>query len=367
VTLVFGDGVGVSHGFGIGYWAAFLTPRRAAKRAIEEATRLRRAGDLPGALAVYDSLAREVAERPDIVHARADIAARLRRRSEKDASRAHKRARDKGLDARPHGPPELVCEWTLAAALQLRRAGDLLGALALFDSLPDDLRERSDIVNARADVAARLHRRTEKDASRGRKASRQAALARDEAVEREPYESPQVRCELTLAQAMQLRRAGDLLGALALFDSLPSHLQEWPDIVRARADLLQRRRKELHRQSRLLIKAGNLPGALALYDGQPSQLPDAAEIHDDRRIVLDLMRRHAIREAGRLQRAGNLQEALAVYARLPVELSELPEFLYERAHLLRSLGRLQAAEDMFRRALATPATQTASLESPTAI
>jgi tetratricopeptide (TPR) repeat protein len=355
----------VSYGF-VSNWRAFLTPHRTAKRAIEESAQLRRAGDLLGALVVYDSLPGKLQKQPDIVHARADIAALLRRRAEKDVRKAHKHARDKGMEAKPHEPPELVCEWTLAAALQLRRAGNLLGALALLDSLPSDLQERPDIVHARADIAARLRRRAEKNASKIRRASGHAGLAREGGAG-EPNGSPEVMCERTLARAMQLRRAGDLSGALALFDSLPGDLQEQPDIVRARADLLQRRRKELNRESRLLVKAGDLLGALALYDGQPSLLPNAAKIDEDRGTILDLMRRHAIREASRLRRAGNLHEALAVYARLPIELSELPEILYERAHLLRLLGRLDAAEEMLRRALSTYPTQEASWQRLTAI
>ena len=45
------------------YWTAFLAPHRIAKQAIEEAARLRRAGDLSGALAVFDSLPGKLQER----------------------------------------------------------------------------------------------------------------------------------------------------------------------------------------------------------------------------------------------------------------------------------------------------------------
>jgi glycosyltransferase involved in cell wall biosynthesis/tetratricopeptide (TPR) repeat protein len=221
-------------------------------------------------------------------------------------------------------------------ATRLRRGGDLAGALAVYDALPRELRDHPDVAHARAYVVERMRKRAQKA---------------------EPCQQPELPSTQTIEHAIQLRCAGDVRGALALIDGLPSELRRRADIGQQRTDLLDRLCRQVAKKARDLHRNGDWLGALAVYDGLPPDLQECVQICAYRRDFLDRLQTHAHRESRRLRKAGNPGAALAVYDRLRDELCNLPEILQERARLLHRLGELNAAQDMFRKALASDPTQ----------
>jgi glycosyltransferase involved in cell wall biosynthesis/tetratricopeptide (TPR) repeat protein len=129
-----------------------------------------------------------------------------------------------------------------------------MGALALYDGLPRDLREHPDILQQRGDILERLCRQAETEARR-------------------------------------LRRGGDLMGALAIYDGLPLELRELSEIRRGRDGVVDRLLSQSTREGRRLRRAGNVSGALAVYHDLPLALRERAEILQERARLLHLLGR----------------------------------------------------------------------------
>jgi hypothetical protein len=164
-----------------------LWPDRALLRqAVRKSVHLRKSGDLRGALAVYDELP--------------------------DRLREHPEARD-GRERAAH----LLTKHAHKQAQRLRYDGRLAEALALYDALPAALRDRADVLDERASIHDLMRKQADK-ARRRREAARKQA----------PKEIG------------RLRRAGDLVGALAYVDSLPAEVRELAEIQEARIDLARR-------------------------------------------------------------------------------------------------------------------------------
>ena len=240
-----------------------LQPGRArALQAAREARRLQMGGDLRGALAAYDGLTGNTWERSEIQRGRRQVLHLLG----KQVSRQAKRLRD---------------------------AGQLAEALALYDGLPAELRDRSDMVYERTRVDDLMRKLAEKARRQQEAMHKQAEKARRRQAGND---------------VGRLRRAGDLIGALALVDALPCEIRELPDISQARNK------------------------------------------------IIDELVATARKQWRGLRRAGEFETALAVFDRLPPELRERPDILHERAQLVHLTGHLYGAADAFRKALAADPT-----------
>jgi tetratricopeptide (TPR) repeat protein len=79
--------------------------------------------------------------------------------------------------------------------------------------------------------------------------------------------------------------------------------------------------------------------------------------------VLEELATTARKQWRRLRRAGDIEAALAVFERLPPALRERADILHERAQLVHLTGRLHAASDAYRKALAANPADKASWQA----
>ena len=284
-----------------------------------EAAALLRNGDVPGAIAILDTLIeqhpdsaeirkdREVAA-TELVRQQREVQARAEKEADEKARReAEERARKERAEAIAKGRDD---------AVTVGRKGDLAGATAILDKLielyPDSAEIRKDrevaateLVRQQQEAQARAEKEAEEKAKR--EADERAREQRAEAIAKGRDE------------AATLGQKGDLPGATAILDKL---IEQYPDSAEIRRDReaaateLARQQRELQfraekeveekakreaeeraRKQRVetiakgrdeaatLGRRGDLLGATAILDKLVEQYPDSAEIRKDREIA----------------------------------------------------------------------------------
>ncbi|MDR3719921.1 MAG: tetratricopeptide repeat protein, partial [Bryobacteraceae bacterium] len=326
----------------------------AARR--EEAAKLLRDGDPPGALALLDRMNLEF---PDVIEIRQDretIAGELDRQR-REAEERTRRLREQAIAA---GRQE---------ADTLLSAGDALGAMALLDRLAKEYPEVSAIRRDR-EAAARTEERLR------REAEDQARREREREV-----------VAAGRAQAAALLREGNHQSAIALLIQLaaeyPENLGLQSDREAARRDW-ERQQREAEEETRRRrehsiatgrqeaaesLRNGDAPGAIAILDRLIADYPEAIEIRHDREAAVaegERQRREAeeraLRErerqaiqAGRAQAAalagaGSHQAAIALLDQLAAQYPGDPQIREDRQVAWLAWEKLRSeAEEQARR------------------
>ena len=159
---------------------------------------------------------------------------------------------DEGHALRHQSSLELLRKRSAKEAYRLVRNGDLTRALALFGTLPPELRAHRDVQKDYADLLERIRSKTRK-------------------------------------HARQLLLAGDLSEAIALFAHLPDEVRDRPEVIQDRLQIIQHLRKRVQREVRELHQNGDSSSALAVYDRIPIEIrEDPAFLHDRGRLLRSL-------------------------------------------------------------------------------
>jgi glycosyltransferase involved in cell wall biosynthesis/tetratricopeptide (TPR) repeat protein len=285
--------------------------------------------------------------------------------------------RTKALAIRVLFPDQVLVRQVVQESVQLRKSGDLRGALAIYDGLPDHLREDPEAQAGRERAAQVLTKHAHKQAQRLRYDGRLAqALDVYDALPAALRDRPDVAherasvhhlmrkqadkarrrhdamCKQARKEVRRLRRAGDLAGAIAYVDALPAEVRELAEIHQARNEVIEALAASAPKKLRQLRRAGDLVGALAFFEPLPREVRELADICQARNEAVEALVSAAKKKCHRLRRAGDIEGALAELDRLPPALRERADVLHERAYLVHQTGHLQAAADLYWSAIA---------------
>ena len=166
--------------------------------------------------------------------------------------------------------------------------------------------------------------------------------------------------ETVLRKIKELRRAGDIVGALAVYDAAPLELRKHVMLANRRASILEQLRKSAVAHKKKAIKARHPAVRVVIRAVQRcvGTVTFAALFRSPWRLSDIGGRRWVALKRPRF--AADVGSPLATCATLPPELPDDRQILRERGSQLVLLGQLDAAYDVYRKLLAIDRKRTAA-------